>query len=209
MKKKQDPYRELGVSRDATTSEIKSAYKARAKQTHPDAGGAKEEFQRVAAAYALLSDPARRADYDEGRESAQPGRVVTDAVRAVMAEFAARNHRRADIIGYAVERLEFNCRQSLERAKKAREAAAEMRDAAARCVLPDGAENVLSRAFSVEADSADQAAATHEQEAEAARAAAEWLGDYGYRVDPAPEPGHWDDTGLMNLLESPTYARKL
>ncbi len=65
-----DPYTILGVSKSASQADIKKAYRALAKQLHPDLnpGDAKVEdrFKRVAAANSLLSDPDTRARYDRG-----------------------------------------------------------------------------------------------------------------------------------------------
>jgi DnaJ-class molecular chaperone len=65
-----DPYKVLGVGRTAGQDEIKRAYRRLARELHPDVDpgnpwGA-EEFKEVTAAYALLSDPAKRAAYDRG-----------------------------------------------------------------------------------------------------------------------------------------------
>lgn len=60
-----DPYKELGLDKDATPKDIKNAYRKRAKETHPDVtqdGG--EKFDRVKNAYMILSDPERREKYD-------------------------------------------------------------------------------------------------------------------------------------------------
>lgn len=59
-----DLYAILGIARSATAEEIKAAYRAKAKQTHPDHRGDPEAFQRVTMAYEALADPQRRADYD-------------------------------------------------------------------------------------------------------------------------------------------------
>jgi len=59
-----DLYAELGVSRDATADEIKRAYRREAIKRHPDRGGDKEAFQRLQIANEILSDSARRAEYD-------------------------------------------------------------------------------------------------------------------------------------------------
>ena len=65
QKKEPDPYAELGVERDATEAEIKKAYRARSKETHPDRGGSADEFQRTARALVILTDPKKRKQYDE------------------------------------------------------------------------------------------------------------------------------------------------
>jgi len=63
-----NPYVILGISRDATADEVKSAYRNLAKQYHPDTNDgdtrAADRFRRIADAYEILSDPLKRARYD-------------------------------------------------------------------------------------------------------------------------------------------------
>ena len=64
-----DPYLVLGVSPTATQAEITHAYRDRLRAHHdtrhaPSPQNADEYLRQVLAAYALLRDPARRADYD-------------------------------------------------------------------------------------------------------------------------------------------------
>jgi molecular chaperone DnaJ len=64
-----DYYEVLGVPRDADQAAIKDAFRRLALQYHPDRNkepGAEERFKEIAAAYAVLSDPRKRADYDAG-----------------------------------------------------------------------------------------------------------------------------------------------
>lgn len=60
-----DLYSILGVDRDCSESDIKQAYRRLASQHHPDKGGDKERFQDIQQAYAVLSDPDRRREYDD------------------------------------------------------------------------------------------------------------------------------------------------
>src|SRR4029079_2960797 len=63
-----DFYKELGVSSDATAKDIKGAYRKLASALHPDKNpeGA-ERFKAVSEAYSVLSDDAKRKEYDETR----------------------------------------------------------------------------------------------------------------------------------------------
>lgn len=64
-----DYYTTLGVAKTATQDEIKRAYRKLASQHHPDKGGDKGKFQEIQAAYAVLSDEKKRAEYDKPASS--------------------------------------------------------------------------------------------------------------------------------------------
>ncbi|MFF5094684.1 MULTISPECIES: DnaJ domain-containing protein [Actinosynnema] len=61
-----DYYELLGVEREASSAEIRSAYRSLAKVMHPDAGGSSGGFRALQEAYDTLRDPARRRAYDRG-----------------------------------------------------------------------------------------------------------------------------------------------
>ncbi|HXW53639.1 MAG TPA: molecular chaperone DnaJ [Myxococcota bacterium] len=65
---KKDYYETLGVARDATESELKTAYRKLAHKYHPDKNpgnkDAEEQFKKASEAYAVLSDAQKRAQYD-------------------------------------------------------------------------------------------------------------------------------------------------
>lgn len=74
---KEDYYDILGVSKNATEAEIKKAYRKKAIEYHPDKnpGDAKAEemFKKAAEAYEVLSNPDKRAKYDQFGHSAFDG----------------------------------------------------------------------------------------------------------------------------------------
>lgn len=73
--KSSDLYRILGVPTDASPEEIKKSYRRKAREMHPDLDPgnpwAEDEFKELSAAYQILSDPVRRAQYDRGEISAE------------------------------------------------------------------------------------------------------------------------------------------
>lgn len=65
--RKRDYYEVLGVSRNASPEDIKRAFRRKAREYHPDVNkddGAQDKFKEVNEAYAILSDPQKRAAYD-------------------------------------------------------------------------------------------------------------------------------------------------
>ena len=63
-----DYYAALGVSKDADAGEIKKAYRKLARDLHPDTNpGGEAKFKEVSEAYDVLSDAAKRKEYDEAR----------------------------------------------------------------------------------------------------------------------------------------------
>jgi hypothetical protein len=61
------PYDVLGVSATATTEELRRAYRARLRSSHPDTGGEAREFHAVQEAWELVGTPESRAAFDRGR----------------------------------------------------------------------------------------------------------------------------------------------
>jgi len=69
-----DPYKVLGVDKNADASSIKSAYRKLARKYHPDVNpndkAAEDKFKEISEAYDILSDSAKKEEYDNlGREA--------------------------------------------------------------------------------------------------------------------------------------------
>jgi len=58
-------YDTLGIKKDASSAEIKKAFRRLARKHHPDAGGDEEKFKEINEAYEVLSDAEKRKQYDQ------------------------------------------------------------------------------------------------------------------------------------------------
>jgi curved DNA-binding protein len=80
----QDYYKILGVARNVTPEDLKKAYRALANKYHPDKNKgdkqAEEMFKRISEAYAVLSNPEKRRDYDAMGSSAFRGKFSQEDI---------------------------------------------------------------------------------------------------------------------------------
>jgi curved DNA-binding protein len=102
-----DFYEVLGVARDASQEDIRRAYRRLARKHHPDVSseeGADARFKEISEAYDTLSDPAKRADYDNPVSSWQAGppggrRAGRDGFRDVRVDFGDGAEGVEDLFG--------------------------------------------------------------------------------------------------------------
>lgn len=92
-------YEILGVDRAATEDQIKKAYRSLSKKFHPDVNPAGEsQFKEIAEAYEVLSDPAKRAEYDNPRQNQR-----FDPFSA-FSDFNFGSHRDTSYLNVVIER---------------------------------------------------------------------------------------------------------
>lgn len=102
-------YDSLGLDSSASLDEVKRAYRSRAKQAHPDAGGTAEEFAELSRAYLVLSDPERRARYDAtGDEDRAPENAPLAFLVQIVVTLAtqAPDPLAVDLVAQARQQLE-------------------------------------------------------------------------------------------------------
>src|ERR671916_766829 len=75
-----DYYEALGVPRDASADDVRSAYRKLARQYHPDVNKddpeAEDRFKEISEAYEVLRDPEKRAAYDRFGQNWKAGQDV-------------------------------------------------------------------------------------------------------------------------------------
>ena len=101
----EDPYRVLGVRKEASQQEIQKAYRKLAKKLHPDLNPgnkqAEEQFKAASAAYDLLSDPEKRARFDRGEIDAEGHERPRQRYYRDFAGAAAGEHAYATAEGFS------------------------------------------------------------------------------------------------------------
>ena len=106
-----DLYEVLGISKDANQSEIKKAYRKKAKEYHPDKNPddkeAEQMFKDVAYAYEILSDENKKARYDSGGHDAlnwnsQRGPFEDDIFSQAFYGFRQQRAEQREIRKYAI-----------------------------------------------------------------------------------------------------------
>jgi len=91
---KRDLYKVLGVARDVDADALRKAYRKLARRHHPDVNpgdkAAEDKFKEISEAYDVLSDPAKRRNYDEFGEVSLQGGFDAEQARRSREAFGAR-----------------------------------------------------------------------------------------------------------------------
>lgn len=86
-REKMDYYSTLGVKRNASQDEIKTAYRKLAMKHHPDRGGDEKRFKEISEAYDVLSDPKKKEIFDLGGDPKQQGNPFSNSYNSGPFEF--------------------------------------------------------------------------------------------------------------------------
>lgn len=84
-----DPYKRLGVPRDAKPEDVKRAWRRVAQIHHPDHGGDPQVFAELKLCYEILIDPVRRREFDATgvMKQVQPDTLLADAINVMLMAF--------------------------------------------------------------------------------------------------------------------------
>ena len=98
---KRDYYEVLGVSKDADEATLKKAYRQVAKKYHPDMNPgdaeAEKKFKEASEAYAVLSDPEKRRQYDQyGHAADMADSILTVLILEIFSEISSEICSAAD-----------------------------------------------------------------------------------------------------------------
>ena len=106
-----NPYDTLEILPGATQSEIRKAFRSKAKAAHPDHGGSEGEFARLREAYELLKDPHRRQAFDETGETDAYDRVQR-MILEVFNSILIQGDFKGDIVEVCKKKMTFVCNQN-------------------------------------------------------------------------------------------------
>ncbi len=102
-----DPYEILNLGKDATSDDVKKAYRDRAKEAHPDTGGSADKFALVKLAADILGDEERRKKFDEtgSTDESSPDNAQS-AIHSEIAWALAMSMQQAEMSGMVLEQVD-------------------------------------------------------------------------------------------------------
>jgi curved DNA-binding protein len=110
-----DHYQILGLQPNATPDQIKKAYRSMAMKHHPDRGGDQAKFKDISVAYDTLSDPQKKAEYDQLRTGGPQVKFTTGGFQDFNDMFGGRSPF-GDMFGRRMQRnrdLNIQCQITL------------------------------------------------------------------------------------------------
>jgi curved DNA-binding protein CbpA len=156
-------YDKLGVAKNATTAEIRAAYRKRARKAHPDGGGDADKFQELVKAHGILIDPLRREKYDTTGDETETTADTFETDSFILAQMSVRTAydkseqsgwdiRRTDLLAVARGLLRVEIEKILVVRKRAERGEHTMRELAQRFSAKRGKQNRLRVFFETQAN---------------------------------------------------------
>ena len=140
-------YETLGIQPDATPEEVKAAYRRKAQKTHPDRGGNEEEFKKAGKALEVLSDPKRRASYDQHGDDGDgsPGdpRATAESVLADL--FGSALEKGGNVVASVMAKLQENAGMLMKRRGQALEKRGQLLMRRPKVTTKAGTENIFAK----------------------------------------------------------------
>ena len=181
-------YDDLGVGKDASLADIRSAYRKRAMDCHPDLGGDRDEFERIQNAYDVLSNAELRARYDEtGETAAGPDNNFSEVSQIVIAAFdhvvaqAGAKFQETDLITATCTALRAQKKGLLDSIANAAAERTKLEDILERLKFAGSGPDILSGTLRQRIRSYESGIAAAERKAEQIDEATAYLGAYGFQ----------------------------
>jgi curved DNA-binding protein CbpA len=184
-------YATLRTDPKADDEAIKAAFRKAAARTHPDReGGSNTAFQEVQKAYEVLSDPKRRAQYDETGEIGGNSDIRQQAVENLARMLVATSDAVDDVATTDIRALMLASVRDTMKAAKADIAKCQRQISRRQAVIDrvtknDGGENLLTSVLAADKKRLERSIEQIEEQLKVMDTMIELLEDYSYRVDPA------------------------
>lgn len=210
-----DPYATLGIDRGADKSQIKKAYRARAKKAHPDAGGSVEKFGELQKCYDVLMDDARRSHYDKtgefkGREpdnaQAHLFEMVSTLLDMVMQDIAQTGQiehvASIDLLGRMVRKAhDFVTKSHQFQAQLEKQLQINIKLAKRFKLKKTTADpNLMEMIVAGRVTAIRQAIVAENAKLDKMKEAIAFLDDYRFEVDPTPQSAYQDAASLLRQM---------
>lgn len=193
-----DPYKMLGLKRDATRTQVRRAYLIMAKRHHPDKGGDPERFNAAKRAYDILSDPARRKKFDETGDAEEPRHdnplgpvmgVIAGVLDEVLDALGDTPPSSIDLIQAIMVRIVSHLKQDEVALVGIRKSLARLKAALGRFDAGPSGQNIMEGILAAKIRNVESFVGHAEETAKIANKAIEILKDYKFRFDaPLPSP---------------------
>lgn len=187
-----NPYKVLGIDKDASTLKVRKAFRSLSKIHHPDKGGDPRKFHELSLAHEILSDRDRRERYDRtGRLEASritPERVKQFLRGTLQGALNSRdNLETVDIKQRVIESIQAGKGQAQMQRGQFENRIKRAEKMSQRLVKKEQTESLMHQILRSEIDDMLKEIEKIDDAVELADEAIKAFEDYDYKVDPAPE----------------------